>query len=202
METNIFKYSFVTGQDDELVILPRVSEFIKLTMLSILLNPVTLACLCFCPANLALLSLLGLRSVSDRGMYHSKGGEQRKTFLPSANNFMVIHPEQFIIDKNIGERLSTAYFSAPIVGNAVKGLKKCGIETHNHLVLSEHDFSASKATDHDVVGDETENNSANPQTLVVENQHINPPEEPEFIANADYDAIKKPVSVFLFQTIA
>ncbi|GFU66449.1 hypothetical protein TNCV_3806921 [Trichonephila clavipes] len=34
-------------QDDELVILPRVSEFIKLTMLSILLNPVN-ACLSMC----------------------------------------------------------------------------------------------------------------------------------------------------------
>ncbi|GFX50135.1 hypothetical protein TNCV_772981 [Trichonephila clavipes] len=43
----------------------------------------------------------------------------------------------------------------------------------------EHDFAASKATDHDVVGDETENNSVNFQTLVAENQHINPPEEPE-----------------------
>ncbi|GFT70067.1 hypothetical protein TNCV_4690121 [Trichonephila clavipes] len=41
---------------------------------------------------------------------------------------------------------------------------------------SKHDFAASKATDHNVVGDETENNISNPQTLVVENQHINPPE--------------------------
>ncbi|GFT54988.1 hypothetical protein TNCV_2325081 [Trichonephila clavipes] len=49
---------------------------------------------------------------------------------------------------------------------------------------------------HDVAGDETENNSANPQTLVVENKHINPPEEPELMANADYDAFKKPISVF------
>ncbi|GFX97646.1 uncharacterized protein TNCV_2842061 [Trichonephila clavipes] len=57
---------------------------------------------------------------------------------------------------------------------------------------SEHNFAASKATDHDVVGDETENNSANPQTLVVENQHTNPPEEPELMTNADYDALKKP----------
>ncbi|GFU85332.1 uncharacterized protein TNCV_2386371 [Trichonephila clavipes] len=60
----------------------------------------------------------------------------------------------------------------------------------------EHDFAASKATDHDVVGDETENNSANSQILVVENQHINPPEEPELMVNADCDAPKKPVSVF------
>ncbi|GFT08538.1 uncharacterized protein TNCV_5024371 [Trichonephila clavipes] len=78
------------------------------------------------------------------------------------------------------------------VGNAVKGFKKCGIENHNPLVFSEHDFAASKATDHDVVDDEIENNSANPQTLVVENQLINPPEEPEHMANADYDALKKP----------
>ncbi|GFU02899.1 hypothetical protein TNCV_3481001 [Trichonephila clavipes] len=54
-----------------------------------------------------------------------------------------------------------------------------------------HDIAASKATDHNVVGDKTENNSANPQTLLVENQHINPPEEPELMANAGYDAIKK-----------
>ncbi|GFT97867.1 hypothetical protein TNCV_2167751 [Trichonephila clavipes] len=39
------------------------------------------------------------------------------------------------------------------------------METHNPLVFSEHDFAASKATDHDVVGDEIENNSANPRTL-------------------------------------
>ncbi|GFT72842.1 hypothetical protein TNCV_5065721 [Trichonephila clavipes] len=49
----------------------------------------------------------------------------------------------------------------------------------SRFVRFEHDFAASKATDHDVVGDEIETNSANPQTLVVENQHINPPEEPE-----------------------
>ncbi|GFY30108.1 hypothetical protein TNCV_4074211 [Trichonephila clavipes] len=83
------------------LILPRVSEFIKLTMLSVLLNPVTLVCLCFCPLDLALLSLLGLRGASDRGMCRSKGGNQRKAFLPSANNFMVTHPGQTIIDKNI-----------------------------------------------------------------------------------------------------
>ncbi|GFX34818.1 uncharacterized protein TNCV_2327581 [Trichonephila clavipes] len=53
-----------------------------------------------------------------------------------------------------------------------------------------------KTLHYDVVGEEIENNSANPQTLVVENQHINPPEEPEHMANADYDALKKPVSVF------
>ncbi|GFY05959.1 hypothetical protein TNCV_3862641 [Trichonephila clavipes] len=47
----------------------------------------------------------------------------------------------------------------------------------------------------DVVGDSTDINSANPQTLVVENQHINPPEEPELMANTDYDAPKKPKSI-------
>ncbi|GFY18808.1 HTH_Tnp_Tc3_2 domain-containing protein [Trichonephila clavipes] len=55
----------------------------------------------------------------------------------------------------------------------------------------EHDFAALKATNHDVAGDETENNSTNPQTLVVENQHINPPKEPELMENAHYDALKK-----------
>ncbi|GFT22613.1 hypothetical protein TNCV_2983821 [Trichonephila clavipes] len=111
----------------------------------------------------------------------SKGGDQRKTVLSSANNFMVTPLGQTIIDKNIGERLSTADSRAAGVGNAIKGFEKCGIETHNPLVFSEHDFAASKAIDHDVVGDETENNSANAQTLVVENQHINPPEEPELM---------------------
>ncbi|GFW04388.1 hypothetical protein TNCV_877601 [Trichonephila clavipes] len=72
----------------------------------------------------------------------------------------------------------------------LKGLKKCAIETQNPLVFSEHDSAASKATDHDVV-DETENNSANPQTLVVANKHINPLEEPELMANADYYALKE-----------
>ncbi|GFS75606.1 uncharacterized protein TNCV_3423911 [Trichonephila clavipes] len=146
-------------------------------------------------------SSLRLRGALDRRKCRSKGGNQRKTFLPSANNFMVPHPGQIIIDKNIGERLSTAYFREATVGNAVKGFKKCGIETHNPLVFSEHDFTASKATEHDVVGDETENNSANPQTLVVENQHINPPEEPELMANADYDALREPVSAFYFKPL-
>ncbi|GFY15846.1 uncharacterized protein TNCV_1284911 [Trichonephila clavipes] len=129
-------------------------------------------------------------------MCRSKGGNQRKAYLPSANNFMVTRPGQTIIDKNFGERFSTAYFRAATAGSAVKGFKKCANETHNPLVFSEHDFSASNATDHDVVGDETENNSANPQTLVIENQHINSPEKPELLANADYDALKKPVNVF------
>ncbi|GFX03093.1 hypothetical protein TNCV_4288761 [Trichonephila clavipes] len=114
-------------------------------MLSILLNPLTLVCPCFCPLYLALLSLRGLKGASDRGMCRSKGGDQRKAFLTSANNFMVTHPGQTIIDKYIGERLSTACFRAATVGNAVKGLKKCGVETHNPVVFSEHDFATSKA---------------------------------------------------------
>ncbi|GFW50546.1 uncharacterized protein TNCV_2888491 [Trichonephila clavipes] len=108
-------------------------------------------------------------------MCRSKGGNQRKASLPLANNFMATHPGQTIIDKNIEYRLLQSSYS-------------------------EHDFSASKA-DHDVVGDETENNSANHQTLVVENLHINTPEEPELIANADYDALKKPDSVFYFKPL-
>ncbi|GFV84381.1 uncharacterized protein TNCV_2044291 [Trichonephila clavipes] len=67
-----------------------------------------------------------------------------------------------------------------------KSYLKCSLGQHG-----EHGFAASKATDVDVVGDEIENNSTNSQTLVVENQHINPPEEPEYMANADYDALKK-----------
>ncbi|GFW86349.1 uncharacterized protein TNCV_4331331 [Trichonephila clavipes] len=85
-----------------------------------------------------------------------------------------------IIGKNISELLSPLTSEQPAtVGNACTGFKKCGIETHNPLVFSEHDFAASKATDHDVVSEEIEKNSANLQTLVVENQHINPPEEQE-----------------------
>ncbi|GFW38231.1 hypothetical protein TNCV_3839591 [Trichonephila clavipes] len=73
----------------------------------------------------------------------------------------------------------------------LKGLKKCGIETQNSVVFSEHSFAASNATDHDV-GDKNENNCENQQTLVLETQHVNPPEEPEPMANADYDPPKKP----------
>ncbi|GFY33522.1 uncharacterized protein TNCV_4538501 [Trichonephila clavipes] len=102
----------------------------------------------------------------------SKGGDQRKTFLTSAK------PPQPPKDKP--------------VGNAVKGFKEWGIEPHTPLVFSECDFAAARTTNHDVIGDVTEINSANPQTKVVENQHINPPEEPELITNTDSDVPKKP----------
>ncbi|GFU92402.1 uncharacterized protein TNCV_824281 [Trichonephila clavipes] len=62
--------------------------------------------------------------------------------------------------------------------------------TRYRMPGSEHDFAVSKAIDHDVVGDETENNSANPQTLVVGNHYINPHREPELMANAGYDTPK------------
>ncbi|GFU41330.1 hypothetical protein TNCV_3011511 [Trichonephila clavipes] len=68
-------------------------------------------------------------------------------------------------------------------------------------MFSEHGFTVSKATDHDVLGDETESNSANTQTLVIENQHINPPQEPKLTAHADYDAPKKSVRVFYFKPL-
>ena len=68
-------------------------------------------------------------------------------------------------------------------------------------MFSEHDFAAARTTDHDVVGDETENNSTNRQTFVVENHHTNSPEGSELMANADSDAQKKISSVLLFQTI-
>ncbi|GFU56811.1 hypothetical protein TNCV_2539811 [Trichonephila clavipes] len=75
------------------------------------------------------------------------------------------------------------------------------LSAQNHQE-SEHDFTTSKAIDQGVVGDETEKNSANPQTLVVENQYINPPELPELMVNANYHSPKKPVSILiLFQTI-
>ncbi|GFT86100.1 uncharacterized protein TNCV_3257111 [Trichonephila clavipes] len=84
----------------------------------------------------------------------------------------------------------------------MKCFKECGIEPHNPLVFIEHDFDAAKTTNHDVIGDAAEINNANPQILVLENQHINPPEEPELMTNTDSDASKNPVSVSLFQTIA
>ncbi|GFX15205.1 uncharacterized protein TNCV_2709101 [Trichonephila clavipes] len=87
------------------------------------------------------------------------------------------------------------------VWKPLAGIKDCVLEgagPHNHLVFREYDFAAAETTDNDVVGDATENNSANPHTLVVESQHMNPPKEPELMANADYEAPKKPVSVFFF----
>ncbi|GFW43220.1 uncharacterized protein TNCV_1349841 [Trichonephila clavipes] len=68
---------------------------------------------------------------------------------------------------NIGELLGTAYFKAATVGNVVKRFKECRIEPHNPLVFSEHDFAAAKTTHHDFVGDATEINGTNPQTVVV-----------------------------------
>ncbi|GFW76527.1 hypothetical protein TNCV_2547611 [Trichonephila clavipes] len=55
----------------------------------------------------------------------------------------------------------------------------------NFYFHREPGFAAAKTTNDDVVGDATEINSAIPQNLVVENQHINPPEEPELMANTD-----------------
>ncbi|GFV27380.1 uncharacterized protein TNCV_3795751 [Trichonephila clavipes] len=106
-------------------------------------------------------------------------------------------PRTTITDKNIGEILSTTFFKIATVGNVIKGFKKRGIKPHNPLVFNEYDFAHAKTNDHDVVGEATENNSADPRTLVAENQHIYPPEEPELKANADSDAPKKPVSVFI-----
>ncbi|GFW10791.1 hypothetical protein TNCV_4919101 [Trichonephila clavipes] len=88
-------------------------------------------------------------------MCHSKGGNQREASLPSANNFMFTHSGQTIIDKNISEHLITAYFRAATVGNAVTGFKKCVMEIYNPLVFNERAFAVSKATDNDIVGDET-----------------------------------------------
>ncbi|GFW19347.1 uncharacterized protein TNCV_256741 [Trichonephila clavipes] len=125
-------------------------------------------------------------------------GSLKTYYSHACNDFMVTHRGQIFTDKKIGEPLSTTYFKAPTVGNAVKRFKECGIKSHYHFLLREHDFASAKTTDHDVVGDGTEINSANPQTLEVENQHKNPPEEPELMSNADSDAPKKPVNVFFF----
>ncbi|PRD33690.1 UNVERIFIED_CONTAM: hypothetical protein NCL1_16893 [Trichonephila clavipes] len=53
-------------------------------------------------------------------MCRSKGGNQRKASLSSANNFMVIHPGQTIIDKNIdpGSRKPTHKPPAELMANA------------------------------------------------------------------------------------
>lgn len=68
-------------------------------------------------------------------------------------------------------------------------------------MFREHDFDAAKNTEHDVVGDETENKSANRQTVVVENQHKNSLEEIKLMKNANFDAPKKPVSVLDFKPL-
>ncbi|GFS52414.1 hypothetical protein TNCV_4851091 [Trichonephila clavipes] len=82
--------------------------------------------------------------------------------MPSANNFIIPHLGQTILDKSIGERLSPANFRTATVGNTVKGLKNPGSR---------------------------------------KNQLINPPEEPDLIANGGYDEPKKPVSVFYFKPL-
>ncbi|GFV16167.1 uncharacterized protein TNCV_3379311 [Trichonephila clavipes] len=64
------------------------------------------------------------------------------------------------------------------------------MEPHNHLVFCKYYFAAAKTSGHDDVGDATENNSTNHQTLVVVNQHIYLPEEAELMANAHSDAPK------------
>ncbi|GFU95074.1 uncharacterized protein TNCV_4138581 [Trichonephila clavipes] len=107
---------------------------------------------------------------------------------------MTTHPGQTITSKSIRELFRAAYLKAATVRNAMKRFKERGIEPHNPLVFSEHGFAAAKTTDHDVVGDSTEINDANPQTLILENQHVNPPEESELIVNTFYtDFITKDV---------
>ncbi|GFY02255.1 hypothetical protein TNCV_3501381 [Trichonephila clavipes] len=87
--------------------------------------------------------------------------------------------------------LSNAYFKAATLENSVKGLKECGIGSHNPLMFSEHDFAAFKTTVHVVIGNETNSNRANLQSLVVENKHMSPPEEPNFMENADFRCTKE-----------
>ncbi|GFW16426.1 DDE-1 domain-containing protein [Trichonephila clavipes] len=225
------------GQDNELVVLPRVWEFIKLCCPFLIVSAgrdVTIIC-CISVTGVYLPPFLifakkrilpelvgkakGRCNNNARREKHHHGWvaalhitssppfdvsffRPLKTYYSQAcDNFMVTHPGQTITDKNIGELLSAAYFKAATVRNAVKRFKECGIEPHNPLVFSEHDFAAAKTTDHNVVSDATEINSASPQTLAVENQHINPPKEPELVAKADSDAPKKPVIVFYFKQL-
>ncbi|GFU19480.1 hypothetical protein TNCV_4371561 [Trichonephila clavipes] len=86
---------------------------------------------------------------------------------------MVTHPGQTITEKNIGEILSTAYFKAATIGNAIQGFKECGIEPHNPLVFSEYDFTAAKTPDNYVVGGTIGNNSVN-LSLERERDHGKP----------------------------
>ncbi|GFS80810.1 DDE-1 domain-containing protein [Trichonephila clavipes] len=104
-------------------------------------------------------------------------GPLKTYYSQTCDNFMVTHPGQTITDKNI----------------------EWGIESHNPLGISECDFAAAKTGDHDGVGDATENNSANPQTLAVETQHItpSPPEEPEITVNAGSNAPRSLLVLFI-----
>ncbi|GFV64347.1 uncharacterized protein TNCV_2502651 [Trichonephila clavipes] len=76
------------------------------------------------------------------------------------------------IEKQLVEKLKTGKFTVQMDESTLR-------DSETVLITYRTRFCCFKqATDHDV-GDETEKNSANPQTLVVENQYINPPEEPE-----------------------
>ncbi|GFV82404.1 hypothetical protein TNCV_643651 [Trichonephila clavipes] len=138
------------------------SKLIKLTMLSILLNSAndcssvgSLSRPCTCISS-GEKRRIGLGEVT-----FEMGGNQIKTFLPSANNILVTHLRQIIRNKNIDELVSIVYFKANTVGIAVKIYKECDSEHTNSLAFSEHNIAYSKSTDHDVVGDKTEN-SADP----------------------------------------
>ncbi|GFW28160.1 hypothetical protein TNCV_2818381 [Trichonephila clavipes] len=82
-------------------------------------------------------------------------------------------------------------FRLPLVQKETRFVVFLGV-----LHSKQNDFAASKSSDHDIVGDETESNSSNPHTLVVENRHRNSPEGPELMANGEFGASKKIVCDF------
>lgn len=101
-----------------------------------------------------------------------------KTYYSQAcDNFMVSHPGKPITDKNIGELLSTAYFKAATVGNAVNGFKECGIEPYDPLVFNEHDFAAAKTTDHVPFTDNVESENATAHAAAPKGQSTETPDE-------------------------
>ncbi|GFV49902.1 transposable element Tcb2 transposase [Trichonephila clavipes] len=72
------------------------------------------------------------------------------------------------LERRAGHNTTEKRLSTPVLWDQDPGyvVAREDVGTNMTLLLQ-------KATDHDVVGDEIENNSANPQTLVEENQHIN-----------------------------
>lgn len=102
-----------------------------------------------------------------------------KTFFSQASdNFSVSHPGQGITDYNIGELLSTAYFKAATVGNAVKGFRACGIEPFNPQVFGDEDFAPAATTErsfHEIM--DPQHNITDPPQTSASSQNTEPSQQ-------------------------